>query len=232
MVYKIRNKSFFWTQGGWKNNWFPKDMGPAPAAFNPKATACIVTRYDHHSFLRMHQQYRNLSRYGKQYLYGDSQMEQCFQGFLRTLFHTPFNGETPVHLIRNGGERVMADQLDRDVELFSYNVHPWQFDNYELANRVLDKKLEDAEVRANGELTLEDQIGQEFQRTCDEEKDKLPQGEKLSIEQMTEIMVGCISRARKETSRPQHGKDENGQMKDFDEVRRPFMNPTSNVHTT
>ena len=49
---------------------------------------------------------------------------------------------------------------------------------------------------------------------------------------MTEIMLACISRARKETSRPQHGKDENGQMKDFDEVRRPFMNPNSESHTT
>ena len=51
MVYKIRNKSFFWTKTGWKNNYFPKSFNmPRPSA--SESTLAIRCRYDHHSFLR------------------------------------------------------------------------------------------------------------------------------------------------------------------------------------
>ena len=126
----------------------------------------------------------------------------------------------------------MADQLDRDFEQFSFNSHPWQLDNYEIANKLLDKKLEDAEVRASGQTTQEEQVAHEFETLLNEETAKLPSGEKLSLEKMTELLVGVMARKRKEVFRPQHGKDENGQMRDFDEVRRPFMNPTEASHTT
>jgi hypothetical protein len=51
MVYKIRNKSFFWTRGGWYNNWHPKNFN-APRPSNSETTVGIRCRYDHHSFLR------------------------------------------------------------------------------------------------------------------------------------------------------------------------------------
>lgn len=51
MVYKIRNKSFFWTRGGWKNNWSPKCFN-TPRPSNPEITMSIRCRHDHHSFLR------------------------------------------------------------------------------------------------------------------------------------------------------------------------------------
>ena len=74
MVYKIRNKSFFWTRAGWRNNWHPKNFNsPRPSA--GETTMAIRCRYDHHSFLRMNQSYRNYSRHCKQYFYGDKQFE-------------------------------------------------------------------------------------------------------------------------------------------------------------
>lgn len=51
MVYKIRNKSFFWVRAGWKNNWHPKNFN-APRPTNSEVTMGIRCRYDHHSFLR------------------------------------------------------------------------------------------------------------------------------------------------------------------------------------
>lgn len=51
MVYKIRNKSFFMTKSGWKNNHFPKSFN-MPRASNSEQTQGIRCRYDHHSFLR------------------------------------------------------------------------------------------------------------------------------------------------------------------------------------
>lgn len=51
MVFKIRDKSLFWTKSGWKNNWEPKILN-MPRACPPAETAYITTRKDHHSFLR------------------------------------------------------------------------------------------------------------------------------------------------------------------------------------
>lgn len=51
MVYKIRNKSFFWTRAGWKNNWHPKNFN-SPRPSNTETTIGIRCRNDHNSFLR------------------------------------------------------------------------------------------------------------------------------------------------------------------------------------
>lgn len=51
MVFKIRDKSLFWTKGGWKNNWAPKSI-ISPKPINVTETACVTNFKDHHSFLR------------------------------------------------------------------------------------------------------------------------------------------------------------------------------------
>lgn len=51
MVYKIRNKSFFWTRSGWLNNWHPKNFN-APRPSHGETTIGIRCRNDHNSFLR------------------------------------------------------------------------------------------------------------------------------------------------------------------------------------
>ena len=82
MVYKIRNKSFFWTRAGWYNNWHPKNFN-APRPSNTETTVGIRCRYDHHSFLRgkntslriAYHSYRKISRHCKQYFYGNKELE-------------------------------------------------------------------------------------------------------------------------------------------------------------
>jgi len=74
MVYKIRNKSFFWTKSGWKNNYYGK-VTIAARPSNPETTLAVTCRYDHMSFLRANQSYRNISRHCKQYFYGNKELE-------------------------------------------------------------------------------------------------------------------------------------------------------------
>lgn len=133
MVYKIRNKSIFWTRAGWKNNWHPKNFN-SPRACQAEFTVGFRCRYDHHSFLRMHHQYRQMSRLGKQYLMGDTKWEQAYTLALRNFFLIPLYSHCLTDQIKHGGERRFADQNDRDIELMSYNQHPYQLYMYELRN--------------------------------------------------------------------------------------------------
>ncbi len=51
MVFRVRDKSLFWTKGGWKNNYAPKVL-IMPRATNVTDTCFIIARRDHQSFLR------------------------------------------------------------------------------------------------------------------------------------------------------------------------------------
>lgn len=51
MVFRIRDKSLFWTKSGWKNNWEPKILN-MPKPINSVNTQYLTCRFDHHSFLR------------------------------------------------------------------------------------------------------------------------------------------------------------------------------------
>lgn len=51
MVFKIRDKSLFWTRGGWKNNWAPKSI-IMPKNMSATETSLVTNHKDHHSFLR------------------------------------------------------------------------------------------------------------------------------------------------------------------------------------
>lgn len=48
----------------------------------------------------------------------------------------------------------MADQLDRDYELLSYNTHPAQLFLYELRNNYIRDTNEQAETLEKGEDTI------------------------------------------------------------------------------
>ncbi len=96
MVFRIRDKSLFWTKSGWKNTWEPKILN-MPKPINSPNTQYVTCRFDHHSFLRSNnwinlvvQAYRNISRTCKQYLYGDSNAEQFLILELRNQFKLPF----------------------------------------------------------------------------------------------------------------------------------------------
>lgn len=51
MVFRIRDKSLFWTKSGWKNNWEPKILN-MPKPINSPNTQYVVMRADFNSFLR------------------------------------------------------------------------------------------------------------------------------------------------------------------------------------
>jgi len=57
-----------------------------------------------------------------------------------------------------------------------------------------------------------------------EEKGKLPKGENLSLEKKTEIIMHVFRKARAAENRPSQ-KNSDGELNDFLEVRRPFVNP-------
>jgi hypothetical protein len=101
----------------------------------------------------MHQSYRNISRHCKQYFYGDKRLEESFILALRTVFLIPQLSETPCHLIKHGGERRMADQLDRDFELISHNQHPHQLWIYDLQNQYVSEEMEEYELKMSGKET-------------------------------------------------------------------------------
>lgn len=51
MVFRIRDKSLFWTKSGWKNNWEPKILN-MPKPINSPNTQYVIMRADFNSFLR------------------------------------------------------------------------------------------------------------------------------------------------------------------------------------
>lgn len=232
MVYKIRNKSFFWTKTGWKNNYFPKSFNmPRPSA--SESTLAIRCRYDHHSFLRANQLYRNISRHCKQYFYGDKHLEEVFVLGLRSIFQIPLVSETPTDLIKHGGERRMVDQLDRDFELISYNQHPYQLFIYEVNNKRLAQDHEDYETRKAGQNTMEDEVISYASDLITEEMSKYPEGHKISIERLTEIVNHVLNKAKAQNNKPsQDSRGPDGEINDYLEVRRPFISPTIEKHTS
>ena len=224
MVYKIRNKAFFWTRAGWKNNWHPKNFN-SPRPSHSDYTVGVRCRYDHHSFLRANQLYRNISRTCKQYFYGDKRLEELFQLGLRSLFHIPFYSECLTDQIKHGGERRMVDQADRDWELVSYNTHPYQMFAYEVHNKQVAYETERSALKQAGSETNEDKLLNYFESIVKEEQAKTPSG-KVPFERMNEILQHVIRKARAETGRPD--KDQAGEFNDFLEKRRPFVSPNPN----
>jgi len=226
MVYKIRNKSFFWTKTGWKNNYFPKSFN-MPRPTNSEQTQGVRTRMDHNSFLRAHHGYRNISRHCKQYFYGDKRLEETFILGLRTFFIAPLVADTPVELIKHGAERRLVDQLDRDFELVSYNTHPFQLFTYEVNNRYIQKENEEYEVKLSGKKSYSDEVLDYIDHVFEQEHAKLAPGEKLSLEKTTSILLHIFRKARAQEKRPsQDTRGPDGEINDYLEVRRPFINPT------
>eukprot|EP01017_Pseudomicrothorax_dubius_P001819 TRINITY_DN0_c666_g1_i1.p1 TRINITY_DN0_c666_g1~~TRINITY_DN0_c666_g1_i1.p1 ORF type:complete len:140 (+),score=57.45 TRINITY_DN0_c666_g1_i1:2-421(+) len=133
---------------------------------------------------------------------------------------------------RHGGERRLADQLDRDFELVSHNTHPYQLFTYESNNRYLAKENEDYEVRQAGGKTLEDEMLTYFDQLINAERAKLAEGEELSVERLTDIVLNVLRKARAQQRRPaQDSRGPDGNIQDYLEVRRPFIAPTPNLHT-
>jgi hypothetical protein len=161
-------------------------------------------------------------------MYGDKKLEEQFLIALRQAYTYPLWCETPVHLLKNGAERIFADQADREVELAALNQHPHQLFIYEVNNKRIQQEVEDEAVRASGEKTLDDQMFAYLELRVKEEKKKMGDA-RLSFERFAEIYADCLRRLRAETSRPTL--DKNGNYQDFLEVRRPFIAPNNESAT-
>lgn len=150
---------------------------------------------------------------------------------LRAMYKIPLVCETLTDQIKHGGERRMVDQIDRDFELMSYNQHPYQLFVYELHNKYLARKQQEYEDIQKGNDVAGD-LTKHIDSLIEAEKKKLPEGEKLSTDQVTEIILHVLRQMRAQMQRPAHNsRKPNGEMNDFMEQRRPFVNPTQNMHT-
>lgn len=110
------------------------------------------------------QSYRNYSRTIKQYLYGNKENEEMLIMELRNQFRIPFTCYTPCAEIKHGGERRMADQLDRDYELISYNQHPAVLYMYQLQNSYIKKNNDMWEQTNRGEISIDQLAVQEMEK--------------------------------------------------------------------
>ena len=70
----------------------------------------------------------------------------------------------------------MADQLDRDYELCTYNQHPLQLFAYKLHNRYLQKLNQEIEDHEKGIHDPWKQAEKELLQIIDETEKKLPLG--------------------------------------------------------
>jgi hypothetical protein len=138
--------------------------------------------------------------------------------------------ETPTEKIKHGGARRFADQGDREFELMSYNVHPFQLFTYEANNREIQQLNEAQELRDAGETPLEDQVLEFFDERIAEEQASLDNGQSISYDRWVEVLGDVIRKYKAETARPGGARDENGNFNDFLEVRRPFVEPTHQGH--
>lgn len=223
MVYKIRNKAFFFTMSGYKNNYHVKVLNDASEPRSDQ-TYALKTWDGGPQFIRFHQLYRNISRKCKQYLYGNKQLEERVILQLKEHFNIPFTCETPVHLIQVEPERRFANQADRDYELMASNQHPYQLHFYRSTNESVQQEMEYHELKESGQKPLEDQLIEMLDQRLKDATER--KGRKVDIKDMGEIFKQVYS-LYKVAEGAQAAKTPNGDFNDFLEVRRPFTDPSS-----
>ena len=161
MVYKIRNKSFFFTISGNKNNYANKVLN-IPIEVKSEMTFAVKSYDGGPEYIRFYQLYRNISRKLKQYLYGNKKAEEHVMLILREHFKIPYTCETPIHLIQSEPLRRLLNQGDRDYELMSYNTHPYQLGLYKDINEEIQKEEENQNLKLSGEQIVEEKIADQL----------------------------------------------------------------------
>ncbi len=221
MVYKIRNKAFFFTLSGYKNNYCPKVLN-LPVDVKSDTTFCFKTYDGGPELIRFCQLYRSISRKVKQYLYGNKEVEEHVLNVIRQHFKIPFLCDTPINLITSEPIRRFLNQGDRDYELLSYNTHPYQMDLYRSVNESVQEEVEYLTLKDNGETPLEEQLPEVLGKHL-EELNKRYNGNVPTAafyEAMQEVYTKFVAAKGAEKSRTP-----NGDFNDFLEVRRPFVEP-------
>lgn len=219
MVYKIRNKNFFNTFSGFKNNYRPRVIAEV-SEIRPFRTFALKDHGNLHTFIRMHQVYRNISRKCKQYFYGNKELEEIFIVNLRKIFHLPKTFETPYELVLGGPARRFTEHLERDYELISGNCHPYQLDMYAQTNEMVREETERKEMLERGEKPLDVQFSEWFIGKMEEVKSKTG---RATVSDMHKIFEDGLYMYVQAQGGGQMG-SEKCDFKDFLEERRPFAN--------
>ena len=214
------------TLHGFKNNYHHKVLaGYVP--LKTEETYALLHRFDYLSYIRVCQAYRNISRKCKQYFYGDKELEQAFIVFFQANFMQPVRGETPIDLIKYGGARRLADQIERDWELVSYNQHPYMMYVYNEKNHDLSEKAEYNAQLAQGDKPMEVQLAEVLGSKLSEAKES--KGGKLDMQECHKIFEEVYSIYKSALVGAQRGMD--GEYKDFLEQKRPFVDSNGHVKT-
>lgn len=224
MVYKIRNKSFFMTPSGWKNNYNVKVLNEVTNIVSSQ-TYIIRSVEDANPYIRYFAQYRNISRKVKQFLYGDKDLENMVTMWMKERFNYVLNVETPIQLVQPAPDHRIISQGDRDYELILNNTHPYQFEFYKANNQNLQESKENQAIRDRGEKPLHDQfidiLGERIKHSKNEK------GDELNPQELHRIFEDVFT-LYKIAEGSQMSRTPRGDFNDFLEVRRPYIEPGVN----
>lgn len=117
--------------------------------------------------------------------------------------------------------RMFADQFDRHYEIASYNSHPWQLKTYELQNKRLASETEDRVLRESGQESAADYFERRVLEQIEEVKQETG-SKKVSFDRLRNIISDVDIERKAAEGRPRRS---DGEMNDFLEVRRPFIDP-------
>lgn len=221
MVYKIRNKAFFLTQSGWKNNYHAKVLNDVTDV-NSSQTYIIRTHVDAPPLIRYYAQYRNISRKVKQFLYGDRAAENLATLWIKAKFRHALDADTPIELVQPGPDQRLINQGDREYELIGLNTHPAQLETYRAANDRLRQEREDQALRDQGQEPLMDQFFAAAGRRMRDAKEA--KGDELTSDELHAIFEDCYTQL-KIAQGAEAARKPNGDFNDFLEVRRPYVEP-------
>ena len=81
----------------------------------------------------------------------------------------------------------------------TYNYHPFQLYAYKLQNKAIRQQNEDAELEEKGQVPQSKALEEAFAQELELETSKLPQGEKLSLERLSEVYNRVVNSLREHT---------------------------------
>lgn len=114
--------------------------------------------------------------------------------------------------------RSLADLSDRHYALFANNQHPLQLATYQSYNEFL-KTIHNQQASA-----LDEAMADRLQEVVDQREATLDKknGEKLSIDEITEIYIQVKGEFREQNNMALTTRDKKGDIADYLESRRPF----------
>lgn len=249
MVFRIRDKSLFWTKSGWKNNWEPKILN-MPKAINSPNTQYVIMRGDYNSFLRSTNLLMKSSRPTETSVApanststatppqnSSSSSNSATSSNYPSTATPPSNSSRtdPYHSIHSGTPLCRSDRprLRTPQPQLPSRSTPQLWTTKQIypqtkrGSRSQRKRRKD--LRSSSRLINSVPLSPLRNQIKEEEK-KLGPGESISLDKATEIMLR-VSREARGFSGKTGTRDSQGELNDFLEKRRPFLNPEQARHS-